>query len=331
MTNQTDRADELRRKLEEWTNDGLISAEQAAAILQHERDAPRSQGRIPLAAESVGYIGGALILAAVALVIGRRWDSLGAPARVTVVAVPTLVVALAGWWAGRSKEPALVRLASLLWFMSCAGVAGSLTVAFIDALYDGDPPRHGGLLFVSALVAAWSGVEWWMRKAPLQQLAFFVASLVTVCGLVDGLEGVRTTHYSTIVWGVAVWLFGLTWTMLGVTDRLTPAILARVLGSAAMLGAAQVITADARVAGLWLGGATAAMLIAAGVVRSTVPELLVGTAGVFQWSPQFAIYYLADAFGAEVSLFAVGVLLLGAAAFLARTLRRVRGGHRSLS
>lgn len=329
MSSRTDHDEALRLKLEQWAADGLLSTEQAAAILDHERAAESSPGRIPLASEAVGYIGGALILAAVALVVGRRWDEFDAPARIAVLAIPTLLLTFAGWWAGSSDEPALVRLGSLLWFLSCAGLAGTLTVVFVDAMYDGDPPEHGGLLLVAGGVAVWSGVEWWMRKLPLQHAAFFIASMLAVCGVVNGLEGIRDTDYSPIAWGAAVWIFGLVWTGLGIGNRLTPTVLARVLGSAAMLAAAQLVAADARVAGLWLGLATTALLIGIGVNKSVVPELLVGTAGAFQWSPQFAIYYLADAFGAEVALFAVGALLLGAAALLARTYRRVLSAERA--
>ena len=97
------------------------------------------------------------------------------------------------------------------------------------------------------------------------------------------------------------------------------------IGAAAMLGGAQVITVDARVTGLWLGVLTAVLLIVFGVATSVVPELLVGTAGAFQWAPQFALYYLADAFGADVALFVVGAFLLAAAALLTRTYRHVLG------
>ena len=218
---------------------------------------------------------------------------------------------------------------SAVWVLSVAAVAGAIAVVFVDAMYLGDPPAHGGLLFVGGMVAVWAGGEYALRRLPLQQLAFFAASLVTVLGCVDALQAGRDRGFSTIVWGLAVWGFGTVWTALGVRGRFTPSEVARLIGPATLLIGAQVVRSDAHahvpgVLGLWLGLGSALLLIAVGVWRADLLVLLVGAVGLFQWAPQLAIFYLADAIGTEATLLVVGLLLLGAAYAFTRLYRRVR-------
>jgi hypothetical protein len=60
------------------------------------------------------------------------------------------------------------------------------------------------------------------------------------------------------------------------------------------------------------------------VARADAVVLLAGAAGLFQWSPQIAVYYLEPAVGIEATLLVVGVLLLVVALGFARLFRRVR-------
>lgn len=328
--------DKLARALEEWRQAGLIRAEEVEPILRYEQAKTGSQGRIPLAAEAVGYVGSALVITAIALLIGQRWDGLAVGLRIAVFAVPAFGAAAFGWWIGAKPDPAFVRVGSAMWVLSVGAFAGAIAVVFVDAIYLGDPPAHGGLLFVAGIVAVWAGGEYALRRLPLQQLAFFAASLVTVLGGVDALGAGRDRAFSTIVWGLAVWGFGTVWTMLGVRDRFAPSEVARLIGPATLLIGAQVVRADAQanvagVFGLWLGLGSALLLIAVGVWRADLLVLLMGAAGLFQWAPQLAIFYLADAIGTEATLLVVGLLMLGAAYAFARLYRRVRSEAPTMS
>ncbi len=56
---------------------GLIDRDQALAVEQYEAEhTPDDPNRVALAAEATGYIGAGLVIAAVALVVGNRWDDL---------------------------------------------------------------------------------------------------------------------------------------------------------------------------------------------------------------------------------------------------------------
>jgi hypothetical protein len=314
----------LEDTLEDWRAAGLIRADEVEPILRYElaRRTPRS--RIPMAAEAVGYVGSALVLTAIALLIGRRWDEIAVGLRIAVLAVPAVAAAAIGWWVGAKADPAFERMGSVLLALSAGAVAATMTVVFVDAMYGGDPPEHGGLLFVGGLVAVWAGVEYALRRLPLQQLVLFGASLVTVLGIVNAIEAGRERGFSTIIWGIAVWAVGTAWTALGASGRVKPSEVARLVGPATVLFGSQLIRVDAEVFGLWMGLASAALLVAVGVGRTDSLVLLGGTAGLFQWSPQLAIFYLADAIGTEVTLLVVGVLLLAVAYAFTRLYRRVR-------
>ena len=319
-----DRRDALGDTLEEWRAAGLIRADEVEPILRYEQAKSAPQSRIPMAGEAVGYVGSALVITAIALLIGRRWDDLAVGFRIAVLAVPAIAAAAVGWWVGSKPDPAFERMGSVVWVLSAVALAGAMTVVFVDAMYDGDPPEHGGLLFVGGLVAVWAGVEYALRRLPLQQLVLFGALLATVLGVVNAFEAGRERDFSTIAWGLGVWAFGVAWTALGATGRLEPPEVARLVGPATVLFGSQLIRVDAEVFGLWMGLATAALLIAAGVWRTDLLVLLGGAVGLFQWSPQLAIFYLADAIGTEVTLLIVGILLLAVAYTFTRLYRRVR-------
>ena len=185
-----------------------------------------------MAAEAVGYVGSALVITAIALLIGRRWDDIALGFRIAVLALPAIAAAAIGWWVGSKPDPAFERMGSVLWALSAVALAGTMTVVFVDAMYDGEPPEHGGLLFVGGFVAVWAGVEYLLRRLPLQQLVLFGALLVTVLGVVNALEAGRERDFSTIFWGVAVWAFGFAWTALGTSGRLKPSEVARLVGPA---------------------------------------------------------------------------------------------------
>ena len=78
------------------------------------------------------------------------------------------------------------------------------------------------------------------------------------------------------------------------------------------------VRADNDHVGLWIGLAAAIALLATGVLRSVLELLLAGAAGLFQWTPQIALFYLEDTLGAEATLFVIGVLLIAMAGLLTR-------------
>jgi hypothetical protein len=320
----------LARLLEEWCAAGLIRADQVQPIVRHEQAKTASASRIPIAAEAVGYVGAALVISAISLLIGRRWDAMPVGLRIATLAIPAAGCAAAGRWLGSKAEAAFMRLAGVLWALSSVALAGALAVVFVDAIFGGDPPAHGGLFFVSGIVVICAAVEYGMRRSVLQQLVLFAWTLATVLGVVDLLEAVIGRELSTIAWGSAVWATAAVWAALGIARRIEPSAIARLVGPVAMLIGSQVVRVDAEALGLWLGLASAALLIGIGVGQSDVVVLLVGAVGLFQWAPQLAVFYLADTLGAEATLLIVGVVLLVAAYVFTRLYQRMRTGSEGI-
>lgn len=314
----------LERTLAEWQEHGLLESAQIEPIVAYEAHKHGPRSRIPIAAEAVGYVGAALVLGAVASLIGNHYEELSVPVRVIVLLAPAVLAALAGWFVGRDEDPAAVRLGSVLWVLASALLAGAAVEVFVDVVHDGHAPDHGGLLTVGLVSLAWGSVAYALRRLPLQHLVLFAAAVVTVLGVVDTVEAARDRSVTGSVWALALWGLGALWLAAALADRLAPVDIARLLGAATLLVAAQMVRADETVLGLWLGLGTAAVLLVLGVGRSDVLVLLAAAAGLFQWSPQVAMYYLEPAIGVEATLLVVGLVLLAAAFAFTRLYRRMR-------
>ncbi len=321
-------APNLQVKLGEWVDAGVIDAQQATAIETHETAlAKPDPTRIPLASEAIGYLGGALVLAAVMVQSGQRWHELGSSARLLVIGIPTVFVGALGWPIGRRPDEAFQRLGSVLWLLAGAGVAGLAAEVFVDVIHDGDPPDHGGALFVGGITTVPALAAWWLRREPLQQLGLYATVVATVVGAIDAFGEFDSDGW-TVASGLALFALGTAWLALGAVERMTPAIVAMVIGGLTILFSPQIVLAGNEHAGLWLGLASTAALVAYGAARSRVEVLLVGTAGLFQWVPQVALRYLGDRLGTTATLLVIGVLLLALAGSLNRLVPRLSRRHR---
>jgi hypothetical protein len=314
---------DLAGLLTEWSDAGLLRAEQIEPILRHEtaKAAPRS--RFPLAAEAVGYVGAALVVAAIASLVANRFDEIATPGRVAVFAAPAVLAGVAGWWVGERPDPAFRRLGSVLWVVTALLLMGTLIEVFVDVIHDGDPPEHGGPLFVGAGVLVWGVVAYALRRRTLQLLVVIGASVATALGVINAVE---TGDPHPVAYALTLWALGLAWFAIGASRRIQPYELPTLVGAAAALLGAQILRPEETAVALWLGLATAAVFVAWGVARAEVTSLLVGAAGLFQWSPQIAIYYLEDTLGTEATLLAVGLVLLAMSAVFTRLYRRARAG-----
>ncbi len=305
--------------MDDWVAAELINDDQADALLAYELERPTVEtSRVPLAAEAVGYIGSGLLFAAAALLIGNRWEDMSTSARIVSLAAPTIVAVVSGWWTGRNDEPALQRLGSVLWLLAVIGVAGLAGDVWVDVIHDGDPPDHHAALFIGSIALTAAAPAWWLRRVELQQLALLVATIATALGVIDTVAAGRDRNMSAVAAGLVLLALGTIWLAGSFADRLPPAVLANLSGSALILVGAQIVRADNDHAGLWLGLVASIALMATGVARSELEILFVGTAGLFQWTPQIALFYLEDTLGTEATLFVIGTLLIVLAGLLTR-------------
>ncbi|MFN3218722.1 MAG: DUF2157 domain-containing protein [Acidimicrobiales bacterium] len=308
----------LRVHLDDWVTTGLIDPATARAIERHELTrTPERTSRIPLAAEAVGYLGGGLVIAALTMVIGNNWEDLGVAARLAVLAAPTTLAAAGGWWIGRADEEPLQRLGSLLWALTVAGVAATAGEVWYDVIHDADPPEAGTILFPAAAAAVAAGVLWWLRRQALQVLVLFATTVATVAGVVEASRA-EGSDASLLAMGLALLALAAAWTTGGLLEHLTPSLPVLIVGPALALVAAQILRDENVDLGLWVGIGVAVTLLAVGAAHSAVSVLLVGTVGLFQWTPQIALHYLGDRLGAEITLALIGLLLLALAGSMIR-------------
>lgn len=309
----------LRRKLDEWVTAELLSSDEATAVETYEaRRAAQRESRLPLVSEAIGYLGAGLVAAALAVLVGRRWESLGTGVRVAVLLLPAIGAFGAGWVIGRRDEPALARLGSVLWVLGGAVTAGLCVELWHDVVHDGSPPEHGATLFVAGLTLLPMAVAWWLRKEPLQHLALFVTAVLTGVGVADAIAALRDTDAEPLSVGLALGVVAAVWLGLGLRERLEPAIMARLLGAVLLVVSAAPLRAGNAHLGLWFGLGVAAALLAIGVARTEVGLLLTGAVALFVWVPQIAVYYLEPRIGIEVTLAVVGALLIALAGSLAK-------------
>lgn len=83
------------------------------------------------------------------------------------------------------------------------------------------------------------------------------------------------------------------------------------------------------VAAAWSVSALCGLPSASPVARTELELLFVGTAGLFQWTPQVALFYLEDTLGAEATLFVIGILLISVAGLLTRMVPLVTAHQRA--
>lgn len=123
-------------QLEQWLDEGLITAEQAVAIEQYEATrvapAPRPPRRSGVIAEVVGSLGA--LAAAIAAVVGTSvlWDELTTFARVAVPVVGAVALLGAGGAVPRSGEASITGLGALLWLLGTAATAAAVAVVVVE-------------------------------------------------------------------------------------------------------------------------------------------------------------------------------------------------------
>jgi hypothetical protein len=338
---------DVRRRLEEWREAGLVSAEQAAAIVAYEdRRGPadavdetpsdaaddrrpgrprRRSDRQTVAAEAVGYVGAALAVGALVLLLQELWRDLLVGGRLALVGVLTVLLLAGGMALRRTDRAPLQRLASVLFTGALIGV-GWLTV-----LITSDLLRWRDLDIVLAVGVTTTAVAlplYLMRRRAMPQLTL----LVTVGILIGALLARPALEVDALWVGLVFWTFGVSWALLGLGRWLEPPRVAGVLGGIVALLATQVTSfEDSRTALLTLGVLTAAALVALAVAADGVHHLAVGAVGLFVLVPQLAFELFGDAIGAPATLLVVGLLLVLLAVGLGRARREVasdaRGGE----
>jgi hypothetical protein len=322
---RTRRPAALSDMLDRWVAEGLLTATQAHAIVEHERSAVgvpavRRQAtasgpgrRVPAYAEALGYLGGMLALAGLTLLVANYWPDMSTSIRLALSLVTSIVLVGAGALVHEHIDPALARLRWFLWTLASATAAvftGVLMIATLEV--------DTAALVVAACaatVAFTSGLLWWGRDRPVQEFLVLGATIVSAATFVTamtngGLGGLTAWVLAAIV--LAVGLRGLT----------PQPIIPHVVGTVALMVGAFVTVSTWMGAGALFVLATAAGLLLLAALPQLTMDLLqrivlimVGTFGALWGLPITLGYFGSEAGGATgLATWAVGAVLMAVGA-----------------
>lgn len=316
----------LDERLAAWTEAGLIREDQAEAIAEYEdpdttvtsvtgsRKARRSSTST---AEAIGYVGAALALGAVALILGDLWQELLAGGRLALVATLTAALFGAGLGVRSSTPPAMRRLTSVLFASSVAGVGWFAAVVESDvlALRDTRMVLSAGL----AMVVVATPLYFWQRRA-LLQLAVLGSVLLSVGAALDQAAITPGPGW----FGLVIATVGAAWAVMAVGRWLEPRVVGEVAGTfVTFVGVQTASFGGSRAAALIAGVVIAGALVAFAVRSDELHHLVIGAIALFVFSPQLVFEVFGDAVGAPAMLLLMGLLLVLLAVGLGRARREV--------
>ncbi|MBN9610938.1 MAG: hypothetical protein BGO26_08875 [Actinobacteria bacterium 69-20] len=332
--------------LDRWVAAGLMTDDQARRIADWERDpdhapaAPAAPAPVmSLAAEALAYVGGAVVIAAIAIVASGYWDRLGFGSHLAIPAAATVLLLAAGASVPRTWAAVGVRMRAALWLTAPAALFALLAVIGEHAHWSGDR----SMLFVSAPLFVATAVLWLIHRAAPQQIAAFVAlellgvaaTNITI-GRFDALAGASMAVIA-IAWGACA-RGGL----LPGGGRWAPPAQAGPAAAALKHQRGQrrwglgLGTGGAALGGIvlaggwdtsWMGVIPIVVIVAAGVAIGDLPVLIVAAIGTVIVLPMVAERYTQSTLATAVVLLIVGAAMVALAILVAR--RQTRRHTRS--
>ena len=310
---------DLNQQLERWLDEEIITAEQAQRMRRSAMDSPPApidaayeERRIPIVTEILGYVGAALAVWAVIFLASEYWGNLTDWAQMALFGALALSLFAAGGALLDSQEPAVGRLAGVLWAGSVLSFGGAMFVLF-DPILSYSVNTTWTLIGVLAAVAG--GLMLRIRQEAAQHIVFFAAVMTALMSMLNlGREP------ELFVFGFVAWGIGLVWVMISRSGILQPVTVGMILGAITMLYGAQLaaIEGDTDTLGILLGLATAGLFAAAGVVFREKLAIILGGIGIFWFVPQAMFHFFGETFGGMFGLFISGLAIVGLAIWFSR-------------
>lgn len=302
-------ADATRR----WVSAGIIDEAQAEAILAAEPGAGPS--RSALLAEVLAYLGSALVVAAVAVLVGDRWNEFSSLLQVLLVAAATAAGLGAGALARGRPGDAFARVTSVLWLASLGGVAGLCALVLGERNLD-VPGDVAALVTVVVTLAV--GVALYALHRGALQLVPVVGLSAAVAPLALQLTG---TEYQP-AYGTLVLAAGAAWLAQSFRPVLRPGPVGFVAGGVVAYTGCMIVADEWVTFGLALAVVGALGLVLVSLRTRELVHLFVGAVGLFITLPRFAVEVFGESVGAPLALLAVGVVVIAVAVLTGRLHRR---------
>ena len=314
---------DLQAQLRDWQGAKIVTAKQATAIKRFESEralaAPAPAGRTGGVAEAIGYVGAAIAVAAVGLLLANRWQDLTLGGKLGIVGALTAIVGSAGIALRGSGRAPVRRLVSVL---LAAAVGGACWIVEILLTAEtGWRARDIALTVAFAALALSIPLYLWRHRA-LPQLIMLASVMVVVETVLA--RPAFTGDFPW--WGLSAWAIGVAWVLLGLGKWLEPGPVATVAGSlVALIAAASASGGEDRTLMLTIGLVTAGALLARAVALEATYLVAIGAIGVLVFVPQLVVRLFGKGVGALVTMLVVGLLLVLVAVRLVRG-RRGEGG-----
>lgn len=305
----------LNEDLERWVAADLLREDQAAAIRAHERQRSTAERR-GVVAEAVGYLGAALAVGAVWLLVADLWAELAVAGQLTLVALLTVVAGGAALAVARGAGAPTRRLSAVLTTAAAVGAGWFAVLLVRDVVEAGDGPV--AIAAGAAAIAVAAGPLLRRPAVPLQ-----LVSLAGVQAVAAGLLMLPRLTPDPVWFALLAWAIALAWLLLGRGGVLRPPTAAVALGGVVSLAALQAGSFDSPVLLMSLGVVTAAGLVTLAVTGAGTAAMVVGGLGAFVFVPQLTFELFGDAIGAPATLLIVGLLLVLLAVGLGRARREL--------
>lgn len=299
----------VHRMLDRWAHAGLIDEAQAERIESFEEERQASTNRPSLVVEATAYLGGALTLAAVLLLVQLVWGDLSTGARLAIPAAASAAL-LGGGTAVPATTAGARRLRSALWLLGTASWAAALAVLADQVL----GLSGQDTVLIVGLGAAAVAVPLYVRTTDaLQQLAVLASLAVSA-----GALGARADRDEPTLIGLGIWLVAAAWAVAGELGYLPPSRVARSASSVALVGGTLPMVSSG--GGQVAGAATIAWLLTLGLRRGSVGVLAVAALATVLLVPQSVQYFFPDDthVAVPVTLLAVGAALVVLAVTVSR-------------
>jgi hypothetical protein len=262
--------------------------------------------------EIVGYFGAAVGLTAASI-------ALGGSATPNVQLIFNLVTGAALFGAGLAlggAAGAYARMRSVFWFLSVFLIAGMVSILLGPNL---GLSARTVVVLTGLISAAYSFALWWMSRRSLQVLALILSLLVTVIALIfPNLTGLFGPPSFTGV-ALVTWLFGGVVIAAGALGVLTPRRTTLAVGSViAVLGPLFLLSSDTQILGEALSLLTAVALLATGAWFGELGMTGIGIAGILLASSAIVANHVREQ-GSAIAVLVVGLVMVGVAIVLART------------
>ncbi|TDC95435.1 hypothetical protein E1161_04435 [Saccharopolyspora aridisoli] len=320
MSNSQRLSSEQRARLDRLGEQGVLSREQVAAVLDElDRERGAAWGSRTAVWEVLGYIGGALVLGGAVLLVGMYWENLAVPARVALLVAATLALVGAGLvmaggpralraFGGEAEPSARSRIVSAL--VALASCTAALAVASGVDVLESLAASVTGLLVASLGYVVVGGL-------PVLLVAVGFSVGVVAAAVAEWFDSSSPAHTTGLV------ALGTVWTalaVLGVVRHRRPVLGAGVL--IALAGAQYAVGLNQSWVGYGLTLLIGLLCFGGYLVERAVVLLALGVLAVTVAVPEAVWDWTGGALGGPVVVLLVGVVFLAASALGLRLRRR---------